>query len=139
LAHLKALESLPELIDLLGIDGSARASLQSELINEIGQDYEVMTDLRSGPSLTPGQKTGHPTAVLRRAGSISVQANGIASPKVSLMPALKAHLMLLWTIEIVLVAEAGAQAEPKLRERDIWRPVRQLQGAEPLCPKRELE
>jgi hypothetical protein len=31
------------------------------------------------------------------------------------MPALKAHLMLPWTIEIVLVVEAGAQAETKLR------------------------
>jgi hypothetical protein len=32
------------------------------------------------------------------------------------MPALKAHLVLPWTIEIVLIAEASAHAQAKLGE-----------------------
>jgi hypothetical protein len=55
------------------------------------------------------------------------------------MSALKAYLVLPWDIEIVLVAEAGSLAEAKLGERDIRRPSRQLQGAEPPSPERELE
>jgi len=47
--------------------------------------------------------------------------------------------VLPWTIEIVLGAEAGSQAEPKLRERDIWRPGCQFLRAEPSGPERELE
>jgi len=34
------------------------------------------------------------------------------------MPALEAYLVLPWTIEIVLVAEAGTNTEAKLGERD---------------------
>ena len=47
--------------------------------------------------------------------------------------------MLPWTVEIVLVAEARARAEAQLGERDIWRPGRQLQRAEPSGPEHELE
>jgi hypothetical protein len=119
LVLLKALKSLLNVANLLGINGTPRAALQSELIHEINQDGEVMAGLRSGPSLTPGQKAGHPAAILRWAGSISVQANGIASPRVSLMPALEAHLVLPRNVEVVVVAEAGTQTGAKLGEWDI--------------------
>jgi hypothetical protein len=72
LAHLKAFQSLPNVMDLLRVNGGACAPLQSELIHEIGQDGEVITGLRSGPGLTPAQEAIHPAAILRRAGSISV-------------------------------------------------------------------
>jgi hypothetical protein len=42
------------------------------------------------------------------------------------MPALEAYLVLPWTIEIVLVAEAGTNTEAKLGERDIRTPSRQI-------------
>jgi hypothetical protein len=98
-----------------------------------------MAGLQSDTGLMLGQKTRHPAAVLRRAGSIPIQANGISPLRVSLMTSLKTNLVLPWAIEVVLIAEAGAQAEPKLGERDIRRPGRQFQGAEPSCPKYELE
>jgi hypothetical protein len=90
LAHLKALESLPSVMDPLGVDGGSRVSLQGELIHKIGEDSEVTTGLRSNPGVMPSQKAGHPTAILRWAGSIPIQANGIATPRVSLMLALEA-------------------------------------------------
>lgn len=49
------------------------------------------------------------------------------------MPALEAYLVLPWTIEVVLITEAGSLAEPKLREWNIWGSGRQLQGAERLA------
>jgi hypothetical protein len=55
------------------------------------------------------------------------------------MPALAAYLVLPGTIEIVLVAEAGAKVEPKLRERDIRGSSCHFQGAEPSGPEHELE
>jgi hypothetical protein len=121
LAYRKAFQSLPDLIDFLGVDRGACAPLQSELINEIGQDGEVMTGLQSDTGFTPGQKTRHPAAVLRRAGSVPVQANGIDRPPISLMPALEAHLVLPRTIEVVLVAKTGSLAEAKLGECNIRR------------------
>jgi hypothetical protein len=98
-----------------------------------------MPGLRSGPGITPSQKADYTAAILRRAGSISVQANGIASRRISFMPALKAHVMLPWTIEIVVVAEASSLAEAKLGEWDIRRPSRQLPRAESSGPERDLE
>lgn len=68
-----------------------------------------------------------------------MQANGIATPRVRLMPALETHLMLPWIIEVVLVAEASAHAQAKLGERDIRGSSRQLQRAEPSGPEHELE
>jgi hypothetical protein len=94
-------------MDSPGVDGGACTPLQSELIDEIREDGEVTTGLRSGPGLTLGQKAEHCAAVLRRTGSIPVQANGIAFMRGSLMPAPKAHLVLPGNIEVVLVAEAG--------------------------------
>lgn len=55
------------------------------------------------------------------------------------MPALEAYLVLPWTIEVVLITEAGSLAEPKLREWNIWGSGRQLQGAEPSGPEHELK
>ena len=55
------------------------------------------------------------------------------------MPALKAHLVLPWDVEIVLLVEAGALTEAKLREWNIWRTGCQFQRAEPPGPERELE
>jgi hypothetical protein len=123
---LKALQSLLNVVDLLSVDGRACAPLQSKLINETGQDSEIITSFWSGPGLTPSQKTGYPAAILRRAGSIPFEANGIGPLRVSLMPALEAYLVLPGTIEIVLVAETGSLAEAKLGECNIRRPGCQL-------------
>jgi hypothetical protein len=47
--------------------------------------------------------------------------------------------MLPWSIEIVPVANAGAQAKPKLRERNIRCPGGQFPRPKPSGPERKLE
>ena len=56
---IRQFQGLLDLVDLLGVDGGACVPLQNELINEIGEDREVITGLWSDPDLTLGQKAGH--------------------------------------------------------------------------------